>query len=155
MESGEFPRITLEEVLRAYHETGVEPVRKHMFHERTHACGVGALVLFEERVGSLIFEGEDLSPGSLLTIQVITRYGGEYIQGFMAGFDGYSLSPGKRRELRSIQGHEDGRRIAEALFEGSALEDYARRRREEEIEASREILLSEIYEELEKEEAYV
>jgi hypothetical protein len=94
----ELKRITPEEVVAAYRESGMKPKRGH-FNVDGCGCGIGAKGC--QRFGSLDTPSDQIADWAEAT------YGGEYCDGFYEGFDGNEMSQWDINE-RYVLGHADG-----------------------------------------------
>jgi len=102
-------RITVEQVINAYKETGVKPQQFTMSPVgRGRCCGLGVIV-FKEVGNEIVNVGK--------AIEVLNKLGlsDDYINGFMRGFDGYRnfLKPNDEQ----YNGWADGYRSRQAAFE--------------------------------------
>lgn len=100
-------RITPEQVKAAYEQTGLKPVQGEYFdrdvpplcaNEPTLACGLGALY-------RSVFPGGE-ADGVSVEKWADTKYGCEYRDGFINGFDGCRVMANETDEWKI--GHQDG-----------------------------------------------
>jgi len=101
-------RLTVEEAVDAYKQTGLKPCRHIYTDYDSHACAVGA-------IAAVAHDGP-CSGGIALAWaeRVFNRY---YLAGFTNGFD--DVVPRKKEVWRSKQfilGYQDGLLVAEAVF---------------------------------------
>lgn len=116
-------RITPEEVLKDYEETGLEPVKDKLFIGGHHlndpliaACGIGVRIAAMNQ----FYHGDVIDRNSGWVRQANEKYGRDYIDGFIDGYDGTHLSlevrPSIRDSERYWEGREDGEAAQEAVF---------------------------------------
>lgn len=121
-------RITPEQILRDYEETGLEPIRGLLFGGGKYptsprpfplesACGVGVRIAAIQNLSRGINRYDKII-GSISILH--EEYGGEYIGGFTDGFDDIPLAlnahPSLQDSERYWEGKEDGEAAAEAVF---------------------------------------
>lgn len=97
-------RLTVQEVLEAYKETGLQPEQDDYFPHHGTACALGAVA--RHRDGC-----EDVD-GFQADFLVSTIYGSIYVQHFSNGFDGLSCSAVTDEQLAAYQ---DGQAAWEAV----------------------------------------
>ena len=102
-------RITPEQVIEAYGTTGLKPKQKRYYSkDRTCACGIGAIFA---SIGD-VWNDHDF-PSNAAERYANIKYGYDYTQGFVQGFD--SAPVGSFRSDESKQGHADGQAAWEAV----------------------------------------
>ena len=117
------PKITTEEIRRAYKETGVQPTKCEWYDYQTKAaCALGVKYIHMKK----IVIDED-NPDYTLEFDVLpwaeNKYGEKYVEGFVDGFDGKKTPPyyhkselSKREKEQMLHGFADGHRINHYLF---------------------------------------
>ena len=127
---GEPPRLTYDEVVTAYRETGIEPCTGRVFRrrgllEQTLGCALGVVSVWREWVPLEV----GLKEESQVWYEFFERYGGLYTEtlafGFDSGYGGESQEEvDRKRELhaehpdpRRLQGYEDGLEIGKRIRE--------------------------------------
>jgi hypothetical protein len=101
-------RITPEQVVEAYKETGLKP-RQRVFLVDKCACGLGVLAAHDANINNS-YDAYDWA---------VTQYGEDYVESFWRGFDDRSTTPQYEQHI----GYEDGRACWQAVVEAGLVEE--------------------------------
>lgn len=111
-------RITVEQVVKAFEQTGLKPRQGNYFRAEgekvTCACGLGAIYIADHDT-----EETKTKPAGTLTINEYfrKRYGSDYRLGFVRGFDGDHLNTfAIQNKVEYTLGFEDGVAACKAVM---------------------------------------
>lgn len=100
-------RISVADVLEAYRTTGLKPERGHAHVTQKKCCPIGALGLIAG-----VHERDRYGWAD-------RKFGNEYVNGFLAGFDETNSSASRDEQTESAIGFRDGIAAATAVFGGT------------------------------------